>query len=305
MKKKVRPFQITFSKILPNEKPILVKKKDPDTFYFSVKKYLTFLGTILFVFSEVKGQNKMRNYVESHLLPITTISPDSVDYSDLDPLGKAIGDSRIVMLGEQDHGDAPTFLAKTRIIKYLHEKKHFNVLAFESDFFLNYAWDRGRKDQSSIDSILMQYIYRIWTYCDACQDLFKNFIPATYLTLSPIQIAGIDLSIFPKSYGPILDSIFVGMKLPVTSSPEYRSEIVPLLNNISAIGSDSALNTKYINYLKRIRNELAQKVTPTDFWMEMINNMIQHAVEVSLKNSADYWAKLNVRDSQMAINLKS
>ena len=86
------------------------------------------------------GQNQVKKFVEQTAVSISTIDPDSTNFSDLDVIGNAIGDSRIVMLGEQDHGDAPTFLAKTRLIKYLHEKIVFNVLAFESDFFgLNYG----------------------------------------------------------------------------------------------------------------------------------------------------------------------
>jgi erythromycin esterase-like protein len=65
----------------------------------------------------------IKTYVKESPATIRAIVPDSIDFSDLETLGVAIGDSRIVMLGEQDHGDAPTFLAKTRIIKYLHEKK--------------------------------------------------------------------------------------------------------------------------------------------------------------------------------------
>ena len=76
-------------------------------------------------------------------MPIASIQPDLVEFSDLDAVGAAIGDARIVMLGEQDHGDGATFLAKTRLIKYLHEEKGFNVLAFEADFFgLNEGWSQ-------------------------------------------------------------------------------------------------------------------------------------------------------------------
>jgi hypothetical protein len=81
------------------------------------------------------GQYKMREYVQGNTVWLSTIDPDSADDSGLEAIGKAIGEARVVMLGEQDNGDAPTYLAKTRIIKYLHEKMGFNVLAFESDFF--------------------------------------------------------------------------------------------------------------------------------------------------------------------------
>src|SRR5262245_4385391 len=108
---------------------------------------LTFI-TLLF-FSHLFAQD-IKRYTKQNSNKIKTIEPDSVDYSDLEVIGDAIGNARVVMLGEQDHGDAPTFLAKTRIIKYLHEKKGFNVLAFESDFFgLNEGWDKLPKEKNN------------------------------------------------------------------------------------------------------------------------------------------------------------
>ena len=104
--------------------------------------FLIFATTVIF------GQQKIKEYVLHNSIRISSISPDSTNYDDLSAIGNSIGNAQIVMLGEQDHGDASTFLAKTRLIKYLHEKKGFNVLAFESDFFgLNYGWNDLNKSK--------------------------------------------------------------------------------------------------------------------------------------------------------------
>src|SRR5690348_11659139 len=101
---------------------------------------IKFLIVLLFPIS-IKAQG-IEEYVRNHTSAIQTIDPDQTNFADLLPIGKAIGDARIVFLGEHDHGDAPTFLAKTRLIKYLHEQMGFDVLAFESDFYaLTQGWD--------------------------------------------------------------------------------------------------------------------------------------------------------------------
>ncbi len=125
-----------------------------------LKAILLFITLCLTFFT--KAQTDLKSFVKQNAASIFTIEPDSTDYADLDVIGKAIGNAKIVMLGEQDHGDAPTFLAKTRLIKYLHERMGFNVLAFESDFFgLNFGFDKLDKSRSNIDSFLQKNIFPI------------------------------------------------------------------------------------------------------------------------------------------------
>jgi erythromycin esterase-like protein len=139
----------------------------------------------------------IEKYVRTNITTITTIDTLSDNYDDLTDIGKAIGDARVVMLGEQDHGDAPTFLAKTRLVKYLHEKKGFNVLAFESDFYgLTSGWDNTVKQPDSIRHFLKRNIFMIWTYSDACQYLFNTYIPATFQRKEPLAIAGFDSQMY-------------------------------------------------------------------------------------------------------------
>src|SRR5258707_1034052 len=63
------------------------------------------------------------------------IEAADTDYSDLQGLRAAVGGARIVLLGEQTHGEGSTFTAKIRLIKFLHEKMGFEVLAFESGLY--------------------------------------------------------------------------------------------------------------------------------------------------------------------------
>ena len=79
---------------------------------------MKFLSTVagLLLCATAFGQD-VRSYVAANTVPIATLDAISEDYADLAPFGQAIGEARVVMLGEQDHGDGPTFQAKTRLVK--------------------------------------------------------------------------------------------------------------------------------------------------------------------------------------------
>jgi erythromycin esterase len=57
------------------------------------------------------------------------------DFADLAALGQAIGDKKIVMLDELTHGEGNVFALKSRIVRYLHQHKGFDVLVMESGLF--------------------------------------------------------------------------------------------------------------------------------------------------------------------------
>jgi erythromycin esterase len=146
------------------------------------------------------GQD-IRSYVTANTVRVVTVDAAADSYTDLAAVGQAIGEARVVMLGEQDHGDGSAFQAKTRLVKYLHERKGFNVLAFESDFYgLTTGWNKLAKQPDSIRHFLQRNVLFLWARSADCRYLFEQYIPQSFQTSSPLQVTGFDSQlIYPYS----------------------------------------------------------------------------------------------------------
>lgn len=279
-----------------------------------LKFKLTLIIVLVALFNSfsVFSQKLLKNYVADATVSINSIEPDSIDFSDLKPIGDAIGNSNVVLLGEQDHGDAPTFLAKTRLIKYLHEMKGFNVLAFESDFFgLNYGWQKVTKTHPAVDTFILKNIFSVWTICNTCSNLFYQYIPFTYTTNNPLVLTGFDsqqyLNFSYYKLSNILDSNFRARNLTITRQANYKMEIFPLIDSpkrwIFFPPKDTVKVHQCLESLQTIRNQLKSQDTIDNFWVLVIDNLIQQTNDVLAKFKTGKYT-LNGRDIQMAINLK-
>lgn len=267
------------------------------------------IGFFLLRILDSNGQQPVKDYVQQHAVAVSTIDPAAKDDADLEAIAAAIGNARIVMLGEQDHGDGPTYLAKTRLIKFLHEKKGFNVLAFESDFFaLNTGWDRLEKSETAIDSFLKWNVFAYWTRCHTCSNLFYQYIPATFKSGNPITITGIDnqlvLEYSRNQMTRQLDSVWKAENISITKLANYTSEIQPLLDanwkSYLKEQYDPVLLQKAEGYWVTARKEMAGKLGDNNYWTVLTDNVYQFTRFLRLSGSKE---GLNIRDQQMAHNL--
>jgi erythromycin esterase len=141
-------------------------------------------------------------WLEAHAAPLRSIDPADTDFSDLEAFGNAVGNARMVMLGEQSHGDGATFLAKTRFIRFLHEHKGFDVLAFESNLYdMRKVWQQLLAGEDMRRTVELG-VYGIWTRSAQVTPLF-DYVGERIRSAQPLELAGFDYQ------GPINKSGFL------------------------------------------------------------------------------------------------
>ena len=143
--------------------------------------------------------------LREHAVAVRSIDPADGDFRDLEPLRKSLKGVRVVMLGEQDHADGSTFLAKTRLIRFLHERMGYDVLAFESGLYdCAKVWERLQAGEAAQTAVPFG-VFAIWTNSREVQPLI-DYIGAQMKTKHPLEIAGVD----NQFTGKASEQLFVG-----------------------------------------------------------------------------------------------
>ena len=151
-------------------------------------------------FALFAADDDRQNWAKTAPIPLKSIDPNETDFADLDGFGKAVGDARIVFLGEQTHGDGATFHAKTRLIKYLHENKGFDVLAFESGLMdCQKSWAAFQKPDTVALENFELGVFPVWAKSEQVQPLIR-YLMKQVKAKKPLELCGFDCQI--TGFGP-------------------------------------------------------------------------------------------------------
>lgn len=250
--------------------------------------------------------------VRQHTSPISSISVNDSSDLDLQALASAIGNSRIVMLGEMDNGDGETFKAKARIVKYLHQKLGFSVLAFESDFYnMNTLWDRHQNGDSAL-----QAVWGVWTEVEEFRDM-QQYISQHSKGTNPMIITGFDCQIYYKPGLPDFLSrssqLLAEMGYDKASGQNYLRSLVRANDYDTAKKLPDTTIGFLRNYTTRVMNDIRQRpdLDSGGFWLQTFNSMMGNAANCWLNRKVPVGYNFfriqmdgTIHDRQMADNLK-
>jgi erythromycin esterase len=176
--------------------------------------------------------------------PIRSLTVDH-DFSDLEFLRGYVGDRRVVQLGESAHGAAEFSRLKVRLVKYLHERLGFDVIALEGAVYECFMTNLLATTEHP-GELMWRCVPAFWRTAEVLA-LFE-YVKATHATGRPLKVAGFDSQItaargvgtrpvflrdavatFNSAYaGTVahLDSVFLGGELeadPAQFGPQYEA----------------------------------------------------------------------------------
>lgn len=145
-------------------------------------------------------------WLRKEAVALRSIEPGDEDFSDLEPLRALLAKKRIVVLGEASHGDGTAFLAKSRLVRFLHKELGFDVLAFESGFYdCRKAWQRIEAGDDPATAF-SQSVFPIWSRSLQVQSLIAYFAAAAR-SKKPLELTGFDPQFTGEMSQRLLDDL--------------------------------------------------------------------------------------------------
>lgn len=138
-----------------------------------------------------QSADPLQDWLAAHAIPVRTIDPLDEDFSDLEPLAAAIGAARVIQLGEPSHNAGTCFAAKVRLIKFLHQRLGFDVVAWESGIYDVELVEAGLRAGEDPATAAQRGILRNWSGSQECRPLFA-YAQQTHRTARPLAMAGFD-----------------------------------------------------------------------------------------------------------------
>ncbi len=226
-------------------------------------------------------------------------------------LKKAIGNRRIVALGESTHGSGTYYHLKSELVKFLHQEMGFEVLAMESglgDTYLAYA---------NVDTLSGKQLRDFSVFgnfrAKEATGLF-DYIKAQHSTLSPLNYVGYDTQASSDFFFYQLKKILADYDKELSDSLSTR-----MFSYQRAYGYGA--NQDSVNYIKH-RDIFVETSNTVRRYLEdnkeaimakhqlnsiaykiMVRSLTMFAASYNLSYT-DRWNGMALRDSLMAENLK-
>jgi erythromycin esterase len=223
-------------------------------------------------------------WLKDHGVRIRTVDIKDNDFSDLMPLVGKIGPARVVMLGEQSHGDGTVFLLKGRLIRFLHEVMGFDVLAWESGLYDCREMNAALVSSMPLENAIARGIFGIWGRSEQVYPLFE-YARSTTTTTRPLEMAGFDCQLSSPSAWESLplrmiefidraDSKFLGQE-----EKDKILQIAPDKNFLARPSQERALRLAFYRSLPELFSRAEPKLDKfysereIAFWKRVFGNL--------------------------------
>jgi erythromycin esterase len=241
------------------------------------------------------------------------VSPANVDFSDLGSFRGAIGSARVLLLGEQSHGDGTTFLAKTRLIEFLHGEMGFDVLAFESGLYdVRKVWSFIERGEPAATA-MPKGVFSIWMGSAQLEPLIQ-YVEESARSGHPLRLAGVDCQFTGSASRDSLVQDLETFLARNGSSLLRDDRYVGFAAELQALVDGDWLDAKpgdaekraFDDFLDELRTEV-EEFAPSDeaaFWAQNLASIQQQALFNWTYVVGEWHPEASsIRDGQMGDNL--
>jgi Erythromycin esterase homolog len=283
---------------------------------------ITALIAIILVFNELiyndrlpSNYQALRGEVNQNKQVISSILMTDSNFSDLQIFDRILKDNRILMLGEMQHDDGETFRAKSRLIRYLHEKLDYNIVLYEAGQYDMWVMNKEMENptmQLPKQSLAGLGLFDFWWRNNETDPLI-SYYQKSKLSGKPITLGGFDIQfsgrLLADKRAKLLEEFCLKNKINLKDYPLLKKE----LNNLEYLTLaryanrtlDSTAKKQFLNEIGKLGYRLRTLGRDEE---QRVYSLYLADIKANYEKSWSYtpgsMQSMHLRDSLMAQNLQ-